>query len=238
MWTRLKPDHDVIMTLSEVREKLPFKLISVYVRGHQDDKRDYDDLTRPEQLNVLADHRASTALQDLCVAGQPTRFYPLPACRGYLRDTSGDILNREQRTLRTEFLGASFERTYRNATIGQIRSMIPSAGLYTDQPLLYSPTVSGPSWSNSVVARYPSAYARDDAVLRLVLSTRSALKPKPYPTCNVHLEDTHTVDTLRCSIVDGIQSWFTTGATNDPDNTDPVVQIGCFQVIKGCIPNE
>jgi hypothetical protein len=121
MWTRLKPDHDVIMTLSEVREKLPFKLISVYVRGHQDDKRDYDDLTRPEQLNVLADHRASTALQDLCVAGQPTRFYPLPACRGYLRDTSGDILNREQRTLRTEFPGC------------ELRAYLQKRNNWTDQ---------------------------------------------------------------------------------------------------------
>jgi hypothetical protein len=72
------------------------------IRGHQDDKRDCDDLTRPEQLNVQAYPR-TTALQDLRVAGQPTEFYPLPACPGYLRDATGDILNREQRKLRTDF---------------------------------------------------------------------------------------------------------------------------------------
>jgi hypothetical protein len=48
------------------------------VRGHQGDKRDHDDLTRPEQLNVLADHR-DAVLQDRRAAGQPTEFYPLPA---------------------------------------------------------------------------------------------------------------------------------------------------------------
>jgi hypothetical protein len=36
------------MTLSEVREELPFKLISRHVKSHQDDERGFDDLTRPE----------------------------------------------------------------------------------------------------------------------------------------------------------------------------------------------
>jgi hypothetical protein len=53
----------------------------------------------------------------------------------------------------------------------------------------------------------------------------------------VHLKDTHTVDTLRYTIVDGIQGWFITGAANDRDNTGPVVQMGWFQVLRGCIPN-
>jgi hypothetical protein len=46
-------DHDVIMTLSEVREGLPFQLISKHVKSHQDKERAFADLTRPEQLNVL-----------------------------------------------------------------------------------------------------------------------------------------------------------------------------------------
>jgi hypothetical protein len=50
----------------------------------------------PEQLNVLADHRATVVLQDLRVAGQPTEF----ARRGYLRDDILYISSREQRTFR------------------------------------------------------------------------------------------------------------------------------------------
>jgi hypothetical protein len=61
----LKPDHDVIMTLSEVRKGLPFKLISRHVKSHQDDERDFEDLTRPEQLNALAE-RASRSLCYSC----------------------------------------------------------------------------------------------------------------------------------------------------------------------------
>jgi hypothetical protein len=48
---------------------LPFELISRHVKSHQDDKYEYDDLTRPEQLNVQADHRASDALDELLAAG-------------------------------------------------------------------------------------------------------------------------------------------------------------------------
>jgi hypothetical protein len=95
----------------------------------------------PEQLNVLANYRSTAALQDLRVAGQRTDFYPLPACRGYLRDVIGYICSsREKCALRTEF-SASFERTYRNTTIGQIRSMTPSAGLHTDHTTLLTDSV-------------------------------------------------------------------------------------------------
>jgi hypothetical protein len=98
----LKPDHDVIMTLSEVRKGLPFKLISQHVMSHQDDERHFADLTRPKKLNILADHRATAALDTLHAAGKTTAFYPLPTCRGYFRDRNGRyITSREIRTLRT-----------------------------------------------------------------------------------------------------------------------------------------
>jgi hypothetical protein len=48
-WIRrwyLKPDHDVIMTLSEVREGLPFQLISKHVKN-QDKERAFADLPDP-----------------------------------------------------------------------------------------------------------------------------------------------------------------------------------------------
>ena len=79
----LKPDPDVIMTLSEVREGLLFQLISRHVNSHQDYEHDFADLTRPEQLNVLADHRATAALDVLRAAEQAKEFYPLTACQGY-----------------------------------------------------------------------------------------------------------------------------------------------------------
>jgi hypothetical protein len=65
------------MTLND--EGLPFKLISRHVERHQDDERDFDDLTRPERLNVLADHRATATLDKLRAAGKTTSFYPLLA---------------------------------------------------------------------------------------------------------------------------------------------------------------
>ena len=133
---------------------------------------------------IFHDHSTSTALQDLRPAGQPTEFYPLPACRGYLCDVIGYVNHsRERRALRTEIPEYELREYLQNATIAQTRSMILLADLYTDQPLRYLPTVSGPSWSNSVMAGYPSAYVIDDAALRL-LSTRNTPKPRPYQMGN------------------------------------------------------
>jgi hypothetical protein len=36
----------------------------------------------------------------------------------------------------------------------------------------------------------------------------------------------------------GNYKWFLTGETNELDNTDPTIQIGCFQVLKGYLPHQ
>jgi hypothetical protein len=109
----LKPDHDVIMTLSEIREGLPFQLISRHVKSHQDDERDYADLTRPEQLNVEADHRATAALDALRAAKQTTEFYPLPPAEP-ISATPPDI-SPVAKYARSEpnFLSTNFEHTFK-----------------------------------------------------------------------------------------------------------------------------
>jgi hypothetical protein len=178
----LKLDHDVIMTFSEVRKGLPFQLISRHVKSHQDEERAFADLTRPEQFIVLADHRATAALDKLRAAGKPTEFYPLPACRGYLRDATGYITSREIPTLRTEIPEFELRAYLQNVATGQTRPMIPSAGLLTDQPVPDSLTVFGLSWSNLVIAGYPSVYANDDAALRLIFA-RNAPKSRRFLIC-------------------------------------------------------
>jgi hypothetical protein len=101
----MNPDHDVIMSLSALRTKLQFRLASLHVRAHQDGHSDFNLLPRPAQLNVPADELASEALEELRAAGQPTEFYPLPACRASLRDGIGigHITSCEKRALRHEF---------------------------------------------------------------------------------------------------------------------------------------
>jgi hypothetical protein len=90
------------MTLSALRTKLPFQLASLHVRGHQDRSCGFNLLTRPAQLNILANELASEVLADLR-AGQPIEFYPLPACRIYLRDGTGHITRYEKCTLTNAF---------------------------------------------------------------------------------------------------------------------------------------
>jgi hypothetical protein len=38
--------------------------------------------------------------------------------------------------------------------------------------------------------------------------------------------------------VQGIDTWLLTGDTNDPASTDPIVQLGWFQVLKDYIPHK
>jgi hypothetical protein len=78
------------------------KLASLHVRGHQDDKRDFEKLCRPAQLNVTADRLATEVLTDLREAGKPRTIYPQPACRAYLRDNIGYITSKEKRSISTE----------------------------------------------------------------------------------------------------------------------------------------
>jgi hypothetical protein len=58
--------------------------------------------------------------------------------------------------------------------------MILSAGLLTDQPVLDSLTLSGLSWSNLVIAGYPSVYANDDTVLLRQIYARNATKSRRF----------------------------------------------------------
>jgi hypothetical protein len=102
-------------------------------------------LSIPAQINVLADHVATVALMALRTAAYTTEFYPLPVCRVYLRDGTGYITSHENRTLTTE--SPEYERRafIKKATIGPTKSsLVPSTGLPTDQPLLYSLIMSGP----------------------------------------------------------------------------------------------
>jgi hypothetical protein len=137
----LKPDHDVIMTLSEVRKGLPFELISQHVESHQDKERDYDDLTRPEQLNVLADRCATAALDQLCAGERPQRFtHFLRVGAIFVIATVGISPVVKYAHSETHSLSKSFETICNAATNGQTRPTTQSIGLPMVQPVQHSLT--------------------------------------------------------------------------------------------------
>jgi hypothetical protein len=83
------------------------------VNGHKDDKRDYVDLTWPEQLYVLADHLVTAAL---------TEFYSLLAI--FFTPPSISPVTNSARS-EPNLLSTSCERNYRTARIGQTSSTLP-----------------------------------------------------------------------------------------------------------------
>jgi hypothetical protein len=78
--------------------------------------------------------------------------------------------------------------------------------------------VSGHSWSNLVMAGYPSASSVSD--------------PPPRAPCR------HPHYSLPTNHRNGIESWCLTGDTDDSDSSDPNVPSGWFQVLEDYIPNE
>jgi hypothetical protein len=53
-----------------------------------------------------------------------------------------------------------------------------------------------------------------------------------------HLKDATSAADLRCTIVEGIQRWFTTADTNESDEPDTSTQLSWFQIIRGYISNQ
>jgi hypothetical protein len=111
----------------------------------------------PEQLNVLADHRA--ALDEL-LRLPTTQFFRATRLPKTICDSTG---YHQPYALRT----SSRVRASSLPAKTQAGHKAPSADLLTDQPLLDT-LVSGHLSSNSVMAAsYPSVYANDDAALRM-----------------------------------------------------------------------
>jgi hypothetical protein len=242
------------MTLSALQTKLTIRLASLHVRAHQDGHCDFNLLPRPAQLNVLADALASEALEELRAADQPTEFYPLPACRAYLRDGIGHITSCEKRTLRNEFTEYEI-RSYlqqRNGWTAHILDSInwtvyrAAISAITNQVRIFAIKFSH-DWLPVDVRDYRNGAAIDTCPQCIQLETsrhlyhchsRTLWRDQFIDKLTKHLKDATTAADLRCTIVEGIQKWFTTVDTNESDEPDASTQLSWFQIIKGCIPNQ
>lgn len=70
------PDHcDYISVIRELQHELRQPLKSIWIRGHQDDNKGYDDLSPRAKLNVVADTMAT----QFRVSGKqrPIKIYPI-----------------------------------------------------------------------------------------------------------------------------------------------------------------
>jgi hypothetical protein len=199
---------------------LLFKLISRQVKGHRDDERDYVDLTRPEQLNVLADHCGTAALNDLPAAG--------------------NITSREKRTLRTELpeyeLRACLQKrndwsdevydsinwpTYRSAT-AQFTTSVQAFVVKVSHGWL--PIGEHERRCSATTDLCPQCNEIETVPHLYRCQVRAAWRHRFLIHLQGHLEDIHAAADICCIILAGIQIWFLTGDTNDPDSNDPILQ--------------
>jgi hypothetical protein len=93
-YRQLNPDHDALVTIAESSAKLPENFRTKHVHGHQDNALEYEELSRPAQLNVDADELATTALQSALAEGATApQMIPLPSCQAYLLNREGCIIS-------------------------------------------------------------------------------------------------------------------------------------------------
>jgi hypothetical protein len=77
-------EYDVVNEIVEIERRLPFRLAWEHVRGHQDAKKKWYELTWMETLNVRADAHATDGLTDL-PGNPPTLVTHIPSSKVGLR---------------------------------------------------------------------------------------------------------------------------------------------------------
>ena len=64
-----------------------------HVKGHSDDKKEWDEMTRQEQVNVMCDEQATSALEEqIRLTPRKPKFYPLPQIQMITRNNVIDRL--------------------------------------------------------------------------------------------------------------------------------------------------
>jgi hypothetical protein len=131
----------------------------------------------------------------------------------------------------------SFERTSKNAMTGQTTSTIPSAGGLTVQPVSAGFTDSlrtlmvklSHSWLPIGVRERRCSATTDlcpqcneiETVPHLYrCQARAPWRHRFLIHLHGHLKEHDTAADIRCIITKGIEKWFLTGDTNDPDSID------------------
>ncbi len=198
--------------------------------------------------------KPSSSLEVSPAVGNNTAFYPLPTCRGYLRDRNGYITSREIRTLRNELpeyeLRAYLQkrndwsdRVYESISWPAYRSA--SAGL-TDSARTFVVKLTH-GWLPIGVRERRCSATSDLCPQCIEIETvphlyrceaRAQWRNQFLILLQGHLTETETAADIRCMIIKGIENWFLNGDTNNPESIEAVEQIGWFQVLKGYIPKE
>jgi hypothetical protein len=99
----LAPDFDTIEMIEQTLAALPLLVTTEHVRGHQDDSLSFAELSRPAQLNVMADQQAADAYHNR-QDSDFEKFYPLPSGAVYLARHDTTLTSHETRVLRSDLL--------------------------------------------------------------------------------------------------------------------------------------
>jgi hypothetical protein len=96
----IDPEYDVVNEIVEITQRLPFPLTWEHVKGHQDDKKQWYELTWMETLNVRADLHATSGLEIASVNDErhAKKINLIPSSKVALRIDDTDITSSHHAT--------------------------------------------------------------------------------------------------------------------------------------------
>ncbi len=110
--TVLRADYDMVKQIELAKQECPIPQYVKWVKGHQDTDGKYEDLSRPSQLNIIADNLATRHRLYI------RNLYPkeriegpaLPACNAVLYHNNQRITGYERRTLRSSWAAKQYKK--------------------------------------------------------------------------------------------------------------------------------
>jgi hypothetical protein len=122
-------EYDIVNEITELERQLPFRLKWEHIKGHQDEKKKWYELTWMERLNVRANILAT---EGLTVAGSPSTIVSfIPSSKVGLRINYTDVTSKYATHLRKPLLDQPLCALSRTTTAGMKTSSTISTGKHT-----------------------------------------------------------------------------------------------------------
>ena len=217
-----RPDFDVINQLFEAWNECPITVPLHHVKGHQDDTKKFSELTRPEQLNVMADLYATE--QRYAIQARGTHWdksMALPSNPAYIYNGAGQISSKEKLILRTHWPRLEFGRylcekegwdaetfnlidwgVYKKARRGCTKAM---NRFVTKMSTRWLPVNDRLHVIEGKDPGCPHCHEIESQRHFYQCNSRKQWKESFLLQLNAHLEKTHTYEELRLALVDGVR---------------------------------
>ena len=250
----LAPDFDVVEATVIVLNALPFITIDAHVKGHQDESKQEEELSRDEILNIRSDQLATewlTYQEDNPKKFIPHTFLPIPYM-SYLKQGDRYVTSMESKVIGESMLSMEFKaylmrlhKWEENILQDICWEAIAQARKKNDHTMTIFTIKLTTSWlpvgSNELrqgtrcTDECPLCKSRETVPHLYQCSQRRKWQVTLLEELSKELKKSETKAPIREEIIEGITAWFDNKA---PPQHSPQTRIGWHQLMLGYINTE